>query len=93
MKIIDVVVEALSKTTLFEMSFDRSKAIEKVENLQFQIAVHLIKTQMYSESEYVQHWYDELNGWLHTIQRYKLKSTKKPLPTNILYRILFLEPL
>jgi len=75
------------------MAFDRAKAIEKVENLQFQIAVHLIKTQMYYQSSYIQHWYNELNGWLHTIQRFKLKRTKKPLPKDVLYHILFIEPM
>ncbi len=93
MKVKDLLVDSLMDTKLFEMAFAKKVAIDKARNLQNQIARHLIKIQMYAQSQYVQHWVSEVNGWLLDIQENKLRGTNKPLPHRDLMLILFEEPL
>jgi hypothetical protein len=93
MNIKDIIVDVLMKTSVFEMAFSKSEVIKKTSDLQFEIARHMIKIYMYSESIHVNHWCNELNSWFHKIQDHKLKSTKKPLAYDNLYHILFEQPL
>jgi hypothetical protein len=80
-------------TAIFEMAFEKKTALVKTENLQMQIADHLVKVHMYNESTFVRHWTKEVNAWLLTIQNYKLKRTNRPLQKNELFRILWADPL
>ena len=93
MKFSEFMVDALMKTSLFEMAFSKADALRRARNLQFQIAKHLIKVKMYSQSEHVNHWCGELNAWLHEIQDILLKGTNKPLQYDDLYKILLIEPM
>ena len=93
MKVKDLLIDSLISTDLFEMAFAKKVAIDKARNLQNQIARHLIKIQMYNQSQYIQHWISEVNGWLLDIQENKLRGTNKPLPYRVLMLILFEEPL
>jgi hypothetical protein len=92
MRIIEILIDSLIKTSIFEMAFSKADAIRKTSELQFEIAEHLIKVFMYSESEYVNHWCNELNSWLKKIQKLKLKNSNKPLPYNVLRKILWEQP-
>lgn len=88
MRIKDVLIDFLIDTKLFGMAFAKKIARDKARNLQNQIARHLIKIQMYNQSHHVlQHWINEVNGWLLDIQ------DDKPLPYRDLMLILFEEPL
>lgn len=80
-------------TAIFEMAFEKKKAIDNANNLQLPIAQHLVKLEMYSESLLVNHWTVEVNAWLKKIQSYKVKATTKPLDNVTLLKILFEEPL
>jgi hypothetical protein len=71
MKIREILCRELLKTNLFELAYSRRRAIDMVSDLQDQISIHLIKTIMYSESQWTDHWYTELNAWLLKI---KLKT-------------------
>lgn len=93
MKISDILVDGLMSTRLFEIAFKKKIAIDNARRLQMQIARHLVKLEMYSNSEYVNHWTSEVNAWLHDIQDTKLKENNRPLNEKILYRILLDEPL
>jgi hypothetical protein len=93
MKISELLVSSLMKTSLFEMAFVKKVAIDKARYLQNQIARHLVKIYMYSDSEYVRHWKNEVSTWLLDIQENKLKGTNKPLSYKELMLILFEEPL
>ena len=93
MRLREFAVDLLMRTHLFEMAFSRGKAIERTTDLQFQIAIHMIKCIMYRESMWTVHWQAEINSWLHTVQRLKIKGTGKPLDSNTLYNILYTEPL
>ena len=89
----DAMIDFLNETKLFEMAFERKIAIQKARNLRNQSSRHLIKISMYSDSEYVNHWFNELNSWLWDIQDNILKNTKKSLDYPTLMKILFEEPM
>jgi hypothetical protein len=93
MKISEILIDILSETKLFEMAFNKKVAIDKARNLQNQIARHLVKILMYHNSQYVNHWCNEVNSWLYDIQDNKIKGTNKPLKSSELFNILFVEPL
>jgi hypothetical protein len=93
MKLRDLIIDHLSETAIFELAFRRRIAVDKARNLQNQIARHLIKLQMYADSEHRNHWCAELNGWLNDVQDNELKHTGSPLDKATLFNILFHEPL
>ena len=93
MKISEIFLDTIASTKLFEMAFERKVAIQKARNLQNQISRHLIKIIMYSNSEYVNHWCNELNSWLIDISDTILKRTNRPLDSATLMKILFEEPM
>jgi hypothetical protein len=75
------------------MAFEKKVAINNARHLQTEIAYHLVKLSMYSESLFINHWSQEVNTWLKKIQRHKLKGTNRPLDKQDLFNILFVEPL
>jgi hypothetical protein len=93
MKIREILFKKLLETELFDLAYSRRRAIDMVSDLQDQIAIHLIKTIMYSNSEWTNHWYNELNAWFLKIKLKKLKENNRPLDETTLYNLLFLEPL
>lgn len=93
MKITDIIVDRIINTDLFEMAYQRKRAIDKISNFQDQIAIHLIKYLYYDMPEETKnHWKAELDAWLESINRVKLKNNKK-LDGYQYYKILFTEPL
>lgn len=93
MRIKDLMVDWLSDTELFEMAFARKDAINKVRNVQSQIARHIIKYFYYDVTEDTKkHWASEINSWLNLIDELELKNKKK-LSGEIYYKLLFSEPL
>lgn len=93
MRIKDLMIDWLSDTELFEMAYQRKKAIEIVSNYQRQIARHIIKYFYYDVSmETKKHWVAEIDGWLAIIDEVKLKN-KKRLSGDVYYKLLFDEPL
>ena len=93
MRIREILLDYIGETKLFEMAFERKIAINKARNLQNQISRHLIKLFMFQDSEYVNHWSNELNTWLNDIQDNIIKGTHRPLDTRTLMKILFVEPM
>lgn len=93
MRIKDLMVDWLSDTELFEMAYQRKKAIEIVSNYQRQIARHIIKYFYYDVPEETKkHWVVEIDAWLAIIDEVKLKN-KKRLSGDVHYKLLFDEPL
>lgn len=93
MKIKDIMADWISETELFEMAFARKDAINKIRNLQSQIAKHIVKIVYYDAPEETKlHWKSEVDNWLSIIDQIKLKGGKK-LSGDIYYKLLFDEPL
>jgi hypothetical protein len=93
MRITEILLDYIGGTKLFEMAFERKIAINQARSLQNQISRHLIKVFMYQDSEYVNHWCNELNTWLSDIQDNIVKGTKRPLDSHTLMKIIFHEPM
>lgn len=93
MKFLDNVTDWLSDTSLFEMAYQRKEVINKIRNLQDEIATHLVKHEMYDVPvETKKHWQAEINAWCGKIHKLKLKNGKK-LSGDMYYTLLFSEPL
>lgn len=93
MRLSDLVKDWVLETDLFEMAYQRKKAINIITGLQQPIARHVVKYLHYDASnETKNHWIAEINAWLYTIDEIKLKNNKKLSP-EVYYKLLFDEPL
>jgi hypothetical protein len=93
MRLREVVLDYIAETKLFEMAFERKVAVNKSRHLQNQISRHLVKVYMYQDSEYVNHWCNELNTWLNDIQDNIVRGNNRPLDFDTLMKILLIEPM
>lgn len=93
MKISEIMVDFVMSTRLFEMAYAKRVALDKVRYLQDQIAEHLIRIVMFETAQSRDHWFQELNAWLYSIQNIRIKSSNKPLDQKTLMNLLFDEPL
>lgn len=93
MRLYELFENMFIETFIFEMAYNKKVAIEKVRNLQNQIATHLVKIVIYPESENIQHWKNEVNAWLLSLQKNKLKGKDRPLSKELFIKLLFDEPL
>jgi hypothetical protein len=93
MRIRDVLLDFLNETALFKMAYRRRIAIDRVRDLQQEIADHLIKVIMYSDTMHINGWFNELNSWFDRIQNYRVKNNNMPLDQITLMNLLFKEPL
>ena len=93
MRIKDLMADWLSDTEIFEMAYQRKKAIEIVSSHQDQLATHLVKHLCYDVPvETKKHWEAEINAWIAKINKIQLKNGKK-LSGDMYYELLFNEPL
>ena len=93
MRILDLILDRISETQLFEMAFRRKEALSHALHLSDQISMHIIKVLMYGQCEHTNQWCQEIDGWLRGIQRYRLKTNSKPLPYRDLLYLLHEGPL
>jgi hypothetical protein len=89
MKMMEIVSDWLADTKLMEMAFERKQIVNKCIDLAHQIDIHMIKVVWFSNSQDVNHWCNELNGWLDLIQDMKY-NRKSRLSGQQYYDILFL---
>ena len=88
MRLSDLVKDWVLETDLFEMAYQRKKAINIITGLQQPIARHVVKYLHYDASnETKNHWIAEINAWLYTIDEIKLKNPDVIIidPTDELY--------
>ena len=79
MKVIEIILDKIGSTRLFEMARSRKDAKDLVTNLSPQIINHLIKLFVFNLPNNKSDWIKEINGWLHQINDIYLKpSNKKP---------------
>jgi hypothetical protein len=89
MRIREIVLDAIIGTRLFEMAFQRKRAIDVVQSLSYEINLHLLKILMYGRVRDYDKWCHEINTWLLRIQRTRLKGDNFPLNFEILYELLW----
>lgn len=73
----DFLLDVISDTPLFEMAYARSKAQDKVTSISPQIVQHLVKIFAVHSPNDLQHWKNEINGWLWDIEDIRLKDNKR----------------
>jgi hypothetical protein len=94
MRIKEIILDAIIRTSIFEMANDKATVIHQTHSLTPVIISHLVKIFMFGkESRAFNHWCSEINAQLRRIQLNKLKSSKKPLTKEKLYDIMFDGPL
>ena len=90
----EIFQERLMGTNLFEMAYEKKKAMELITKYQITIAEHFIKILVYPDYHDIQHWRYEIN---EKIRRYinsiRLKPNNRKLKYEDYFKILFDEPL
>jgi hypothetical protein len=90
MRLIDIVADKLANTNLMEMAFQRREVENRITDLANPLVVHLIKILVFPKSAYKDHWIKEVNNWLRTINKFKLKPKNKR-PTYAQYNEWIIE--
>ena len=75
----DLFINWLIETDLFEMAFERKKAIQIVEGHAKEIANHFVKVLTFADKGLQQHWLTELNNFLNDIDDVYVKPNNKRL--------------
>lgn len=79
MKLIELFLDRFTESTIFEMARSRADAKDKITELSPEIIDHLIKLFVFNSPENKSHWVNEINTWLWSIDKIRLKpSNKKP---------------
>jgi hypothetical protein len=73
MKLRDLLIDILLETRLFELSFDRKEAIDKIKSNSHTICLHCIKLLILPNSMHRSHWIKELNDRLDEIDDIRTK--------------------
>lgn len=92
MRLKELLLDWIIDNALFEMAFERKKAIEKVRSKQMQIARYLVKILAFDAPQIHNHWFKEINGWLYDINTTKWNRKNRFKPHEYMYW-LWEEPL
>lgn len=79
---------------IYAMSFNRQKALEKLDELSLKISEHIFKICVLPKHESMHHWQMELKAWRRQLTKYNNSKMGKPnynKPT--LRKYLYEEPL
>ena len=87
MKVLDILIN----TPLFEMAYERRKAIEIVNSRSRNIVLHLLKIFAISGNKDRNHWMSEIDSWLGDINDIFLKPKRKRPSKQDLYNWLLIE--
>ena len=89
-------IEILNDITggaLLELAFKRKMIADKVSSLSEPFVSHLIQLELMPGSQYIEHWNEEINGWVDDIKDLGLKPNKRPLYFNDVYTWLWDGPM
>jgi hypothetical protein len=78
MRFLELLGEKLSKTSIFEMAFDRKDVEAKITSLSEPITEHLIKVLKWQDDANKQKHLRDIDSWLYKVQRLKLRKNRKP---------------
>ena len=92
MKLAERVLEVIENIPLIEMSFERKKIKDKIENLFSPITLHLIKLSILTDD--IEHWEKEISNFLLEIEGY-VKNPKKGafVSKEIAFDLAYTQPL
>ena len=80
------------KDIITEMAFDRKTVIRKVEDLEDQINLHLVKIIRYKDDLNFEKHLKDVKNWLVQIQKMDVGKKNKKLPEKEYFKLLFTQP-
>lgn len=80
------------KDIITEMAFDRKTVIRKVEDLEDQINLHLVKIIRYKDDLNFEKHLKDIKNWLVKIQKMDVGKKNKKLPEKEYFKLLFIQP-
>lgn len=86
-------LDRVIETPVFEMAYNRKKAMDIVTAQANPIASHLIYVLLYPGVQTQDHWRPELNKFLRIVNKVRLKPSGKKLSSSDYFALLFTEPL
>jgi hypothetical protein len=89
MRITNIILDAIIHSSLFEMAEHRKDILLKIDSKAWLIDSHLLKILMYENVIDYDHWCSEITGWLKSVQRLKLKGSKKRLDRRDYFKLLW----
>ena len=75
-----------------EMAFDRKTVIKKVQDLEDQINLHLVKIIRYKDDLNFEKHLKDVKNWLVQIQKMDVGKKNKKLPEKEYFKLLFTQP-
>lgn len=75
MKLIQSILDRIANSTLLEQALQRKEAVQKISDLSFELADHMILIQ-HGPELYKNHWKDEVNAFLVKMFRLSFIKTK-----------------
>ena len=71
------ITDALLQMHIFEMAHQRKDIVDRMKNLDTQIAHHIVKVALHPDHTARPHWESEINAWLSSINNMHYNGTKK----------------
>lgn len=93
MKLKDLLIDSLNSTRLFEMAYERKKALQHISSLQRTVVVHFVKYFGLDSPQNKNHWLSELNAYFYDLNDLELKPNSRRLGKHDYMNILWEEPL
>jgi hypothetical protein len=78
MRILELLGEKISRSSIFEMAFDRKDTEARITALSEPITEHLIKVLKWADDINKQKHLGDIDSWLYKVQRFKLRKNRKP---------------
>ena len=80
------------KNLITEMAFNRKTVIRKIEDLEDQINLHLVKIIRYKDDVNFSKHLKDIKNWLVSIQKLDVGKKDKKLPEKEYFKLLFEQP-
>lgn len=89
----DFILDWLSKTTLFELAYERQHGKLQISGRSMQLVKHLIKYFYFEQNKDSAHWLNEIDNWIGEIDDVVFKPDNKKLPFDGYVKLLIEQPL
>lgn len=74
------------------MAYERKTALNRVRSIQTTLAIHMVKVMIFDAPDVMNHWLNEINGYLLIANDTYIKPRMKKLSGDEYYKLLWDEP-
>lgn len=92
MRLSEIFIDYIRETKLFEMAYSRQQAWQKVSGISYPLTYHLVKVLLMPESQNREHWLNEIQGYIRSIDNILLKPRNRRLRKQDYWNWLVAEP-